>query len=80
MVDIVGPICESGDFLAQGRTLGRSEPGDVLAVLKCGAYGFAMSSQYNTRPRAAEVLVEDDEYLRLVRKRETLKDVIRNEI
>ncbi|MCR4297069.1 MAG: diaminopimelate decarboxylase, partial [Elusimicrobia bacterium] len=58
MADVVGPVCESGDFLARQRPLPPLERGDLLAVLKAGAYGFAMSSQYNSRPRAAEVLVD----------------------
>ena len=55
----MGPVCETSDFLARGRELERPEPGDLLAVRDAGAYGFAMSSNYNMRPRAAEVLVED---------------------
>jgi diaminopimelate decarboxylase len=78
LVDVVGPICESGDFLARGRRLPPLERGDVLAVARAGAYGFAMSSQYNSRPRAAEVLVEAGK-ARLVRRRETLKDVVGHE-
>lgn len=74
VVDVVGPVCESGDFLARGRRLPPLERGDLLAVRKAGAYGFAMSSQYNSRPRAAEVLV-DGGRARLVRRRETLKDL-----
>ena len=74
VVDVVGPVCESGDFLARGRSLPPLERGDLLAVRKAGAYGFAMSSQYNSRPRAAEVLV-DGGRARLVRRRETVKDL-----
>lgn len=74
VVDVVGPVCESGDFLARGRSLPPLERGDLLAVRKAGAYGFAMSSQYNSRPRAAEVLVSGGK-ARLVRRRETLKDL-----
>ncbi len=74
MMDVVGPVCESGDFLARERRLPPLERGDLLAVKKAGAYGFAMSSQYNSRPRAAEVLV-DGGRARLVRRRETLKDL-----
>jgi diaminopimelate decarboxylase len=77
-VDVVGPICESGDFLARQRFLAPVEPGDVLAVGMAGAYGFAMSSQYNSRPRAAEVLVEKGR-ARLVRRRETVADIVRAE-
>jgi diaminopimelate decarboxylase len=79
VVDVVGPVCESGDFLARGRALPECRRGDVLAVLKAGAYGFSMSSQYNSRPRAAEVLV-DGASARLIRRRETLRDVTRSEI
>lgn len=77
--DIVGPICESGDFLAKEREIEKVSPGEYLAVMSAGAYGFAMSSNYNSRPRAAEVLVKGDRYA-LIRKRETYKDLIRNEI
>jgi diaminopimelate decarboxylase len=77
-VDVVGPICETGDFLARNRHLANALPGDYLAVMAAGAYGFAQSSNYNSRPRAAEVLVEGDKW-RIVRKRETLPDLIRGE-
>ncbi len=79
VVDIVGPICESGDFLAKDREIEKLSPGEYLAVMSAGAYGFSMSSNYNSRPRAAEVLVKGDKYA-LIRKRETYKDLIRNEI
>lgn len=78
-VDVVGPVCESGDFLARERLLPPLERGDLLAVRKAGAYGFAMSSQYNSRPRAAEVLV-DGGRARLARRRETLKDLTAAEL
>jgi diaminopimelate decarboxylase len=78
LVDVVGPVCESGDFLARQRPLAPVEPGDVLAVGMAGAYGFAMSSQYNSRPRAAEVLVAGSQ-ARLVRRRETVADIVRAE-
>ncbi len=77
-VDVVGPICESGDFLAQQRKLPRCGVGEILAVLKCGAYGSSMSSQYNSRPRAAEVLVKGHT-VRTIRKRESCKDLTRLE-
>lgn len=77
-VDIVGPICESGDFLAKDRELPRAEEGDLLAVMSAGAYGFAMASNYNTRPRAAEVLVDGDRYT-IVRRRETFEDLVAGE-
>jgi diaminopimelate decarboxylase len=73
--DVVGPICESGDALARDRRLPKIEEGDLLAVLNAGAYGLVMSSQYNARPRAAEVLVKNGEYT-LVRERETLEDLL----
>lgn len=71
--DIVGPVCETADFLGKGRRL-RLSPGDLLAVRTSGAYGFAMSSNYNSRPRAAEVMVDGDQ-CHLVRRRETLEDL-----
>jgi diaminopimelate decarboxylase len=79
LVDVVGPVCETSDFLARRRELERPEPGDLLAVRDAGAYGFAMSSSYNMRPRAAEVLVEDGR-LRLIRRRETFDDLVRTEV
>jgi len=78
VVDVVGPICESGDFLARNRELPMSEPGDLLAVETVGAYGFTMASNYNARRRPAEVLVEDGR-AHLVRRRETLDDLVRGE-
>lgn len=76
--DIVGPVCETGDFLGKDRRLALAE-GDLLAVRSAGAYGFAMSSNYNTRPRAAEVMV-DGERAHLVRRRETLAELMAGEI
>ena len=73
--DVVGPICESGDFLALERPLPDVAPGDLLCVLSAGAYGFSMSSNYNTRPRAAEILVTGED-ARVVRRRETLEDLL----
>jgi diaminopimelate decarboxylase len=73
--DVVGPVCESGDVLARDRRLPRIQEGDLLAVLNAGAYGYAMSSQYNARPRAAEVLVKNGS-LALIRERETLDDLL----
>jgi len=72
---IVGPICESGDILAKDRMLPRIQEGDLIAVLNAGAYGYSMSSQYNSRPRCAEVLVMDGEYA-LIRERETLHSLL----
>jgi diaminopimelate decarboxylase len=74
-VDVVGPICESGDYLAKGRPLPPTKRGDLLCVFTAGAYGFAMSSNYNNRPRAAEVLVEGSTF-RVIRKRETYEDLV----
>jgi diaminopimelate decarboxylase len=75
-VDVVGPICESGDFLAKDRELVRVE--QELAVMSAGAYGFAMASNYNTRPRAVEVLVDGNRYT-IVRRRETYEDLVAGE-
>jgi diaminopimelate decarboxylase len=74
-VDVVGPICESGDYLALNRALPRTQRGDLLAVFTAGAYGFAMSSNYNNRPRAPEVLVDGATY-RVIRRRETYEDLV----
>jgi diaminopimelate decarboxylase len=73
--DVAGPVCESGDLLARDRRLPKVEEGDLLAVLNAGAYGYAMSSQYNARPRAAEVLVKDGKCA-VTRERETLDDLV----
>ena len=78
VVDIVGPICESGDFLARDRSFPEVSAGELLAVFSAGAYGFVMSSNYNTRPRAAEVLVSGERYCE-IRARETLEDLLRPE-
>lgn len=78
VVDVVGPICESGDFLAQDRELPNVSSGDLLAVMSSGAYGFVMASNYNTRPRAPEVLVNGGSYS-VVRERETYEDLLRLE-
>jgi diaminopimelate decarboxylase len=78
-VDVVGPVCESGDFLARDRELPAVERGDLLAVRSAGAYGFAMASNYNGRPRAAEVLVRGDRFA-VVRARETYEDLVRGEV
>jgi diaminopimelate decarboxylase len=76
--DIVGPVCESGDFFAQGRTFPYIESGDLLAILTAGAYGFVTASNYNSRPRPCELLV-DGRHVHLARTRETYKDLIRGE-
>ena len=79
VVDVVGPVCESGDFFARDRKLAPVEPGDLIALLDAGAYGMAQSSNYNTRLRPAEVLVEGAE-ARLIRRRETMADLLAPEI
>lgn len=75
--DLVGPVCETGDFMAKQRQLALAE-GDILAVMSAGAYGFTMSSNYNSRPRAAEVLVDGDQ-AHLIRKRETIAELLAQE-
>ncbi len=75
VVDVVGPICESSDFLAKERKLPRVKRGDLLAVMSAGAYGFVMSSNYNSRPRCPEILVDGNKYF-VVRRRETIEDLI----
>ncbi len=77
-VDVVGPICETGDFFARDRFLPDFKQGDYLAVMNAGAYGFVASSNYNSRPRAAEALV-DGEQIRIIRRRESYQDLIRGE-
>jgi diaminopimelate decarboxylase len=77
-VDVVGPICESGDFLAKDRPMPHLEPGDLVAVMSSGAYGFTMASNYNSRPRVAEVLVKGSDY-HVIRQRETYEDLVRGE-
>ena len=76
--DVVGPVCETGDFLARDREMADAMPGDYLAVMTAGAYGFALSSNYNSRPRVAEALVEGATF-RVIRARETYADLIRGE-
>ena len=78
-VDVVGPICESGDFFARNRKLPHTNEGALLAILDAGAYGMALASNYNTRPRPAEVLV-DEKSAKLVRRRETIADLLRSEV
>ena len=78
-VDVVGPICESGDFFAKDRTLPRLEEGDYVAIMGAGAYGFSMSSNYNSRRRACEVMVVKNNAF-VIRKRETYADLVRNEV
>jgi diaminopimelate decarboxylase len=77
-VDIVGPVCESGDFLAKDRMLAAVKPGELLAVMSAGAYGFVMASNYNSRPRVPEALIKDGE-IHVIRARETYEDLIKGE-
>jgi diaminopimelate decarboxylase len=79
IADVVGPICESGDFLAKDRMIPTVKQGEYLAVMSAGAYGYSMSSTYNSRPRVAEVMVNGGDFA-LVRKRETFKDLVSGEI
>jgi len=78
VADVVGPICESGDFLALDRQIDDAQPGDLLAVQSTGAYGFVMSSNYNSRPRPAEVLVDGARFA-VITRRESYDDLVRNE-
>jgi len=79
VADVVGPICESGDFFAKDREIARPQRGDLLAVMSAGAYGFTMASNYNSHPKPPEVLVDGDHYY-IVRKRESLDDLINGEM
>jgi diaminopimelate decarboxylase len=78
-IDIVGPVCESGDFFAQDREMPELHAGDLLSVMSAGAYGFVMASNYNSRPLPAEALVRGDK-VALIRKRQTIDDLIRDEV
>jgi len=78
--DVVGPVCESGDFLAEGVRLREPAPGQLIAVYSAGAYGFSMSSQYNSRPRAAEALITGASSWKLIRRRETYRDLVAAEL
>jgi diaminopimelate decarboxylase len=78
IVDVVGPVCESADFIAKDREVAMLQPGELLAVMSAGAYGFSLSSNYNSRPRAAEVLVSDGRY-EVIRRRESYEDLVRLE-
>ena len=77
-IDIVGPVCESGDFFALGREMPEVHEGDLLAIMSAGAYGFMMASNYNSRPLPAEALVRGDKFA-LIRKRQTWNDLVRGE-
>jgi diaminopimelate decarboxylase len=78
VVDLVGPVCETGDFFARDREIPEVKEGDLVAILDAGAYGMSLSSNYNSRPRPAEVLVEGKR-ARLIRRRETIRDLIEPE-
>lgn len=78
MADVVGPVCESGDFLAKDRSMPAPEPGELLVVMSAGAYGYTMSSNYNSRPRLPEILVKGDRWF-TIRERESYEDLIRGE-
>jgi len=78
LADVVGPVCESGDFLAKDRMMPLVDPGELLAVMSAGAYGFSMASNYNSRPRIPEVLVSDNEF-HVIRTRENYDDLVRGE-
>lgn len=78
VADVVGPICESGDFLSKGREIEACEPGELLGVMSAGAYGFSMSSNYNSRPRVPEILVHEDTFS-VIRSRETMENLIQGE-
>jgi diaminopimelate decarboxylase len=77
--DVVGPVCETGDFLARNREMPDMRSGDLLAICTAGAYGFVQASNYNSRPRPAEILVEGAEW-RVIRRRETFEDLVEPEL
>jgi diaminopimelate decarboxylase len=78
-VDIVGPVCESGDFFGRDRALPTVKPGDLVLILDAGAYGMTLTSNYNSRPRPAEVMI-DGASAKLIRRRETMRDLLAPEI
>jgi diaminopimelate decarboxylase len=78
-IDIVGPVCESGDFFALGREMPEAREGDLLAIMSAGAYGFVMASNYNSRPLPAEALVRGDKFA-MIRKRQMWEDLVRDEV
>src|SRR5205807_5543896 len=78
-MDVVGPICETGDFLARDAVLPVVERGGYLCILDAGAYGMSLASNYNTRPRAAEIMVEGGR-ARIIRRRESIKDLLQPEV
>ncbi|HZD42021.1 MAG TPA: diaminopimelate decarboxylase, partial [Terriglobales bacterium] len=78
VADVVGPICESGDFFAKDREMARPARGDLMAIMSAGAYGFTMASNYNSHPKPPEILVDGNRY-HVIRRRETMEDLIRGE-
>jgi diaminopimelate decarboxylase len=78
-VDLVGPVCETGDFFARGRSMPELKPGDLVAIQTAGAYGFVLSSNYNSRPRACELLIDGARVL-VARQRESYADLVRGEV
>ena len=79
VADVVGPICESGDFFAKDREISRPQRGDLLAIMSAGAYGFVMASNYNSHPKPPEILVDGDRFY-VIRKRETFDDLVQGEV
>lgn len=80
MADICGNICESGDLIARDRMITKTAEDDVLAIMDAGAYGFSMASNYNARLKPAEILIQADGNAKLIRERESLKDLLRHQI
>ena len=78
--DIVGPVCETSDFLAVNRLLPDLQQGALLAIQSCGAYGSSMGSTYNTRPRPPEILIEENSRFRMIRRREQIEEIWQNEL
>jgi len=78
VTDVVGPVCESGDLLAKDRSMPVTDPGELLVVMSAGAYGYTMSSNYNSRPRPPEIMVKGDRYF-TIRERASYEDLIRGE-
>ena len=78
-VDIVGPVCESGDYLGKDRKIFNVQKDDWLAILHCGAYGSVMCSNYNSRPQAMEILIDNDNNARIIKSRQTFADMLKAE-
>jgi len=79
IADVVGPVCETGDFFARERVIAEVKEGDTVALLSAGAYGIVMASNYNARPRAADVMIDQGK-AKIIRKRETFEQMIENEV